>query len=98
MLGHLGTDYLSGVALASVWTSSTFCLALGVFSPLEMFTSQSLGAKQYRLMFAWLQIGLIILTLIGNFIVKIKRSSNCLRIDRCCFVVVYTTIFVTIRI
>jgi len=65
MLGHLGTDYLSGVALASVWTSSTFCLALGVFSPLEMFTSQSLGAKQYHLMFAWLQIGLIMLTLIG---------------------------------
>jgi MATE family multidrug resistance protein len=65
VLGHLGTDYLAGCALAWVWMDITLTFVWSLADSLSTLCSQAYGAKNYLLVGKWLQIGLLA-TAIGS--------------------------------
>ena len=63
-LGHLGTNYLDGASLASVWQTviSTFLFdAIG--GCVNTLCSQAYGAKNFKLVGIWLHIGMLVGTI-----------------------------------
>jgi len=59
VLGRYGTDELAASSYAGIWIMLTYCLFNGFTSATATLSSQSLGAKNYRLTGIWLQTGIV---------------------------------------
>lgn len=58
--GHLGTEYLGAASLANVWmviVANFVTFAIG--GSVNTLCSQAFGAKNYKLVGIWVQIGLV---------------------------------------
>ncbi|KDO25631.1 hypothetical protein SPRG_08930 [Saprolegnia parasitica CBS 223.65] len=64
-LGHLGTNELAGASLATLWIELPLCTVWGMASAQIALCGQAYGAKNYLLMGIWLQMALILITILS---------------------------------
>ncbi|EQC37731.1 hypothetical protein SDRG_04758 [Saprolegnia diclina VS20] len=64
-LGHLGTSELAGSALATLWTEFPLFTVWGMASAQIALCGQAYGTKNYALMGIWLQMTLILISILA---------------------------------
>ncbi|EQC37727.1 hypothetical protein SDRG_04754 [Saprolegnia diclina VS20] len=64
-LGHVGTNELAGASLATLWIEFPLNTVSGMASALIALCGQAFGAKNYLLMGIWLQMALILITVLA---------------------------------
>eukprot|EP01083_Nonionella_stella_P286754 975978_1 len=60
VVGHLGTDYLAAAALAGVIMTISSIYIFAFCSTINVLSSQAYGAKNYKLVSEWYQLGCVL--------------------------------------